>query len=220
MKSFVVFCLNKVNRVFDSLWQQIKTIKYRPNKNALATIEKYLGKDHQIKSNLLDQEISADELVSLIRTNFIDKVGSRDLSWMIYGLIHYRKTGFTPRQAHSAYVSSYLKSSGLAQDLLHAALFFDPTSADAQKSRDSLRIRKISSSELASCLTELKQNGYSFLYDYLDQDLIADVISDVRSMRFHDAGSNTTTYIDPETPPSCNTVIALPEDLALSKSIN
>ncbi len=138
---------------------------------------------------------------------------------MIYGLLFYRKTGRTPTFAHKAYLRAYMKTSGIAQEVLHYSLFEKNTTFHGQNLPDNKHIFDLSDAEMQKSLVALNQKGYFCLRNHISNDLIDHINADVRDMRFSSESSPDLITLNPKFPPQCNTAHALTKDIYSSSYI-
>ena len=101
-------------RITKPLKIRLSKLLYKPNTRKIDALLEKISNVPADKNSLAKWE---RETSKLIRESFLEKVSLSELSELLAGLISYQKTGYTPIQSHQAFVSSYEKTNGAAQEL-------------------------------------------------------------------------------------------------------
>lgn len=192
----------------------VKNFFYAPNPVEARTVLHWLasGPDE------IPSSANAQAICEAIESQVLNKISHKDIAEMLYGLIQYRRTGLTPSHAHLAYVRAYEQTNGLAQELLHQALFRASADSFAELEASSF-FKGVTSVEVSQWIDELNENGYCFLGDGLSAGDVDKLTRHISGIKFSPRGLNQWCLLDPENPPNCNVADAYEPDLKADKLI-
>jgi len=211
----VTSIINQILSYFYRLRQIFWAFKYKPDHSSIKTLHNFIYEDKYPIGNA-----EMNKVLQALQREFLEKVGLKDLAAIVFGIIYYKKTGMTPIGSHSALVRAYLKTNGIAQELLHSLLFLEKPRSISPSSTCSDNLKTLTNTEFHRCISELNLNGYSMLHGFINDSLLNQVLSDVANIRFQERGSNNIIRVDPNNLPKCSVADAISDDLSCCDSIN
>jgi len=158
--------------------------RYTPNHKDTEKLLELLKKD---SLPALETQAYSLRLSQLIETTMISRMSSKDLSEILAGLITYRQHRVTPKLSHFAFIRAYEKTNGVAQQVLHSALF-DKTDAlqlienEVQEST----IGRLTKYQVFDCIGTVHDNGYAVLPLRVPSHIISSIIASIDNIEFVD----------------------------------